>query len=280
MRIFHLLVGFGLLAMLMFAPARADDPALAEAILQADLAGTETPRVSTLDPDIDLAGAYRVQQLIVDRRLADGDKVAGYKAGLTGKLARWWFKIDEPVFGVLLESGIKRNNAVIAIPPGRHMLLETEIVFIAGQRIDAPVRSVPTLKRMVRGVAPAIEIPAGGFSRSVVRRLKVTDIVANNVSAHALILGDERPVDRLDLRQLEATLTRDGKTLSQGNGTDAMGNPWDSALWLVNVAVARGRVVEPGQVLSTGVVGKRIEAEPGQYIADFGELGTIEFEVK
>ena len=59
-----------------------------------------------------------------------------------------------------------------------------------------------------------------------------------------------------------------------------MGDPWKAALWLVNVAVKRGRVVEPGHVLSTGVIGKRIEAEPGNYTADFGALGTIAFEVR
>jgi 2-keto-4-pentenoate hydratase len=59
-----------------------------------------------------------------------------------------------------------------------------------------------------------------------------------------------------------------------------MGDPWVAALWLVNVAVKRGRVVEPGHALSTGVIGKRIEAEAGRYTADFGELGVIEFEVR
>jgi len=261
-------------------PAHSDETALADAILKADAAGTDTPRISILDPDIDLAGAYLVQKILIDRRLAEGDAIAGYKNGLTGKLARWWFRIDDPVFGVLLESGVKRNNAVIAIPPGRRMLLETEIVLVAGQRIEAPVRSVAVLKRMIRGVAPGIEMPAAGFPKSVQRKLKVTDIVANNVSAYALILGEERSANGLDLQKLEATLSQNGKTLSRGTGADAMGDPWESALWLVNVAVERGRIIEPGHILSTGVIGKRIEAEPGRYTADFGELGTLEFEVR
>lgn len=261
-------------------PARADDAALAEAILKADAAAADTPRVSVLDPDIDLAGAYRVQQLIVDQRLADGGAVAGYKAGLTGKLARWWFDIDTPVFGVVLDMMIARDGAVLMLSRNRRMLLETEIAFVARARIDEPVPDIAALKTLIRGVVPVIEAPAAGFPKKQARKLTVTDIVANNVSAHRLILGAERSVAGLNLRKLKATLARGGETLSKGKGADAMGDPWKAALWLVNVAVERGRVVEPGHVLSTGVIGKRIEAAPGKYTADFGALGTIKFEVK
>ncbi|MBE9559122.1 MAG: hypothetical protein IMF08_19845, partial [Proteobacteria bacterium] len=66
-------------------PASADEAALAKAIIDANAAMAETPRVSVLDPKIDLDGAYRVQQVVVDDMLAGGDAVAGYKAGLTGK---------------------------------------------------------------------------------------------------------------------------------------------------------------------------------------------------
>ena len=260
-------------------PARADEAALAEAIRKANEAGTETPRVSVLEPKIDLDGAYRVQQLVVDARLADGDSVAGYKAGLTGKLARWWFGIDEPVFGVVPASGLRASGEAIVKPPGRHMLLETEIAFVAGARIDTPVADVAALKPLMRGVAPVIEAPAGGFPESQARKLTVTDIVANNVSAHIVILGPEHSAEGLNLAKLRATLSRDGKRISKGTGADVMGDPWKSALWLVNVAVAQGRVIEPGNLLSTGVIGKRIEAEPGRYTARFGALGQIAFTI-
>jgi len=271
----------GLIVLNLFAaPAGADEAALAEAILQADAAGAETPRVSVLDPTIDLDGAYRVQRILVDRRLAAGDSVAGYKNGLTGKLARWWFGIEDPVFGVIPASGLRKSGDAIAIPEGRHMLLETEFAFVAGARIEAQVPDVAALRPLIRGVAPVIEAPAAGFPESQARKLTVADIVANNVSAHVLIVGQERSTQGLDPKKLPATLSRDGKQLSQGTGADTMGDPWTAALWLVNVAVKRGRVIEPGQYLSTGVIGKRIEAEPGRYVAEYGVLGTIEFEVR
>ncbi len=270
------------LALLLLAalPAQADEAALGAAIIEANAAAAETPRVSVLDPKIDLDGAYRVQQLVVDHMLAGGDGVAGYKAGLTGKLARWWFDIDDPVFGVIPASGLHKSGDVIAQPKGRHMLLETEIAFVAGARIAKPVADVAALKPLIRGVAPVIEAPAGGFPESQARQLTVTDIVANNVSAHILIVGEEHSAEGLNLAKLGAVMKRGDKVVSKGTGTDAMGDPWEAALWLVNVAVKQGRVIEPGHYLSTGVIGKRVESEPGRYVANFAELGEIEFEVR
>lgn len=269
------------LALLLAAlPASADEAALAKAIIDANAAMAETPRMSVLDPKIDLDGAYRVQQVVVDDMLAGGDTVAGYKAGLTGKMARWWFDIDDPVFGVIPASGLRKSGDVIPEPEGRHMLLETEIAFVAGARIDKPVADVAALKVLIRGVAPVIEAPAGGFPSSQKRKLTVTDLVANNVSAHVLIVGVEQSAEGLNLAKMPGVMKRDGKEVSNGTGADVMGDPWKSALWLVNVAVGQGRVIEPGHYLSTGVIGGRIESQPGQYVADFGKLGTIEFEIK
>jgi len=261
-------------------PAHADEATLAKAIVEADAAGAETPRVSVLDPKIDLDGAYRVQQAVVADMLAGGDSVAGYKAGLTGKLARWWFSIDKPVFGVIPASGLRKSGDVVSQPKGRHMLLETEIAFVAGARIDKPVADVAALKPLIRGVAPVIEAPAGGFPESQSRKLTVTDIVANNVSAHVLIVGAEQPAEGLDLAKMPAAMTLDGKIVSKGTGADVMGDPWESALWLVNVAIGEGRVIEPGHYLSTGVIGDRVESQPGRYRADYDKLGVIEFEIK
>lgn len=278
MRLAILVLG---LSPLFSMAARAENPAsLAQAIIDADAAGTETPRVSVLDSEIDLDGAYRVQQQVVDHMLEGGDRVAGYKTGLTGKLARWWFKIDDPVFGVIMESGLRRSGDTVVVPGGRHMLLETELAFVAGQRIDSPVADVSALKPMIRGIAPVVEAPAGGFPRDQARKLTVEDIVANNVSAHFLIVGEEQPYEGLDLAKVAAVMKRGDETVSEGAGADVMGDPWKSALWLVNVAVREGRVIEPGHYLSSGVIGERVESEAGRYNADFGTLGVIEFTVE
>jgi len=48
----------------------------------------------------------------------------------------------------------------------------------------------------------------------------------------------------------------------------------------VNAVVADGYVLRPGQVLLTGAVGGMVPAEPGEYVADCGALGRLQFTLR
>jgi 2-keto-4-pentenoate hydratase len=271
-RLFAPLVAF---TVALATNAFAGEADLAELLIGAEAAGAPIPHVTRVDPDLDLDAAYRVQKLYVERRL-DSDSIAGFKAGFTGRFGRLLFGLGEPVVGVLFASG--RGERVIDLAAYRRLIVETEIVFVAGARIDEPVADIAALRRRVRGVAPGIEMPEGGFVDPM--GVTAADIVAANVSAAAFLVGPEMQPGDIDLDGLPVALTRDGRGVSRGHGTDAMGDPWRSALWLVNAIVARGHAVEPGHLLFTGVLGKRVEAKPGHYIADFGALGRIDFELR
>ncbi|MFQ5958462.1 MAG: 2-keto-4-pentenoate hydratase [Alphaproteobacteria bacterium] len=258
-------------------PALAGEAEMAAALLAAEAAGRPIPMLSKAHPELDLAAAYRVQRAYVERRL-EGDAIAGFKAGLTGTLGQLWFGVGEPLSGVLFASGRGGDGALIDLGDYRRLIVETEIAFVAGARIAAPIGDVAALRPLIRAVAPAIEMPEGGFTNP--RGAKAVDLVAANVSAAVFLVGAERPASDFDLGGLAVTLTAGGREVSAGEGADVMGDPWAAALWLVNAAVARGWSVEPGHVLSTGVIGKRVEAEPGRYRADFGALGSLTFELR
>ena len=44
-------------------------------------------------------------------------------------------------------------------------------------------------------------------------------------------------------------------------------------------ALGQGREIQPGYLILTGALGKITPAEPGDWTADFGELGKIEFSI-
>ncbi len=71
-------------------------------------------------------------------------------------------------------------------------------------------------------------------------------------------------------------LTRGATVLAQGHADGALA----AALELVNAAVAAGYELRPGQVLLSGAVGAMMPAEPGDYVADYGALGTLRFTVR
>ena len=60
-----------------------------------------------------------------------------------------------------------------------------------------------------------------------------------------------------------------------------MGNQDEATLWLINQLVAQGYTLKSGQILMTGSLGRvNMNTEPGQFTADFGRFGQIEFEIQ
>ena len=44
--------------------------------------------------------------------------------------------------------------------------------------------------------------------------------------------------------------------------------------------IEQGWTIEPGHILLTGALGKMVPGKTGKYIADYGPLGKIAFEIK
>ena len=55
--------------------------------------------------------AYRVQLGLLDRWVARGERLAGWKVGLTAPVIQKQFGMHEPVMGFLLESGHRERGA-------------------------------------------------------------------------------------------------------------------------------------------------------------------------
>jgi len=251
-----------------------DADALARRLIAAEEKGLAIPVLSLEVDDLDMDLAYRIQKAYVARRLEGREQIAGYKAGLTGILGRLWFGSVDPLLGVMFRSGRRRSGAEITLAAYRRLIMETEIFMVVGKRIRAPVADVAALRPLIRGAVAAIEMPETGFSKS--GRATAEDLVAANSAAAIHVIGRERPVGDLDLARVTVTMRADGEVLSEGDGSEALGgDPWKGALWLVNAALEHGMPVEPGQLLSTGLIGDRVRTRPGTYIVDYGPLGEL-----
>jgi len=256
------------------ARAGEDVDALARRLLAAEEKGLAIPVLSLDMDDLDMDLAYRVQKAYVAGRLEGREQIAGYKAGLTGILGRLWFGSVDPLLGVMFRSGRRRSGSEITLAAYRRLIMETEIFMVVGKRIRAPVADVAALKPLIRGAVAAIEMPETGFSKS--GRATAEDLVAANSAAALYVIGRERKIGDLDLSRVTVTMRADGEVLSEGDGSEALGgDPWKGALWLVNAALEKGWPIEPGQLLSTGLIGDRVRTRPGTYTVDYGPLGEI-----
>lgn len=257
------------------ALAQVVDPA--DAIMQAYQTVKPFPVLSTSHPELDVPMAYTIQKAYVGKLLAN-DKIAGFKAGLTSQAGQQKFGVNAPVAGVLLTSGKLADGVTVDTAKFAALMLETEIGYVLGKPITQPVKDVAELQAAVKGVMPAIELPDLGFTD--MKNLKGVDIIAANVSARQMIVGQERPVAGVDVNAITLSLTLNGQEVNKGKGTDALGDQWQAALWLVNTMVAQGWTLEPGAVLITGALGNMLPGKPGNYVADYGDFGKITFTIK
>ena len=110
-------------------------------------------RPLTLDyPDITLDDAYAIQQAWVDKKIETGDRITGYKIGLTSKAMQQAMNIDTPDFGILLSSMAYDNGAEIDAEQFSDPRVEVELAFIIRDHLAGEAVFVEeVLAAMVRG---------------------------------------------------------------------------------------------------------------------------------
>jgi len=253
-------------------------PEMANKLMQAYSNNQVNPVLSQTNPEMDIKMAYEVQKAYVSQRLAN-DFIVGFKAGFTNAAVQKKYGVgNEPAAGVLYGKGMYFGSPIIEYsgPPG--LIIETEIGFVIGETITSPLKDVAEFKTKVTDVMPVIELPNMGFTNMKV--LKGIDVIAANVAADRSIAGQRIKVGDIDLNGLDVTLYQNGKLIRQGKGADALGDQWQTALWIANMMVKQGYEIRPGHILITGALGKVAPALPGHYEAFWGPLGKITFDIK
>ena len=257
----------------------ADIHRLTDILINAHINCRKIPVLSIQYPGIDETAGYLIQKTYVKRLLAlSKDRIAGFKAGLTSESAMKRFAVKEPLAGVLFASGETAVNTTIDKTLFRNLMIETEIGFIIEKPIHHTIKDVGELKNYTRYAVPVIELPELGFAD--MKKLKSPDIIAANIGSKKFILGKKKKIEELDLNAVAVTLKRNGEIINRGKGADAFDGQWKAALWLVNTLVKKAWKIEPGHVLITGALGRMLPAEHGKYIADYGNLGIIDFKIK
>ncbi|BCL26964.1 2-keto-4-pentenoate hydratase [Streptomyces aurantiacus] len=236
--------------------------------------GISCPPVRSLLPEQDVEAAYAVQRLRVERGVAAGRRLVGRKIGLTSPAVQRQLGVDRPDFGALF--------ADMAVPQGQHVAagrlmqpkVEAEVALVLGA--DLP-QSDPTVADLLRATAfalPALEIVD---SRIAGWDITIVDTVADNASCGLFVLGGTPvPLDRVDLRAVTMTLTKNGETVSEGTGADCLGSPLTAALWLASALAGLGDPLRAGDIVLTGALGPMaVAAEGDEFTARIEGLGTV-----
>lgn len=259
----------------------ADHRAAAAALDRAEASRVQIPLLSGSYPLIDMDDAYAIQAEWVRLKRQAGDSIVGWKIGLTSKAMQAALAIDIPDSGVLLESMVFDNGAIV--PAGRFIQprVEAEIAFIMRKPLEGCDLSVQAILDVTEAIVPALEIldtrvlrfdPGSGRPR------KVFDTIADNAANAGIVLGT--PVTdfrEIDLRWIGAIVSRNGDVEETGLGAGVLGDPALAVSWLVERLGRYGDRVEAGQVVLSGSFIRPVECPGGSHIvADFGPFGSVE----
>jgi 2-keto-4-pentenoate hydratase len=251
-----------------------DAPAKAKALYDARRTRVPIAPFTDADPTLGMADGYAVQEELVKLLLADGDRIIGYKVGLTSKAMQERVGVDSPDYGPVLASTVYRNGDTIALDKFIAPRIEAEILFVMGERLAGPGVTVTQARAAIAGAVAGMEIVD---SRIADWRIKLADTVADLASNGAMATTSKVvPLSEFDPRLVGMTLTRNGELIDTGAGAAALGDPVAVVAWLANVLGENGVALEPGHLVMTGALHAMVPMTAGDvFRAEFDHLGPI-----
>lgn len=250
---------------------------IAEALREAHRTGTPIPRLTATYPDMDVEDAYRVQEIFIARRLAEGARIKGYKVGLTSKAMQEMAGASEPDFSAMTDDMFLPESTPIGSASLIRPLVEMEIAFVIGSQLEGPGVLPADVVRATEYVLPAIEIV--DFRVEVGPGFGIVDTIADLAACGAAVLGaNPRRLDQIDIRRVRGTLSRNGAIEQEGEASAVLGNPVTAVAWLANKLAEFDISFAPGDVILTGSFVRAIPVEAGDEIVcefDHG-LGRVD----
>ena len=247
---------------------------VADALRDAEVGRAPIPPLRETWPAIDVVDAYEVQLLNIRHRLDAGAGIRGHKVGLSSKAMQEMMGVDEPDYGHLLTDMEVFEDGPVSAGHYCYPRVEVEVAFILGETLPGAGCTEVDVLRATEYVAPSIELID---SRVVDWNIKIADTIADNASSAGFVLGSERVrPDSVDLRAIEAVLTRNGEKVAEGRSDAVLGNPVTAVAWLADKVAGFGVTLEAGNVILPGSVHRAIDVRPGdEFVADFEGFGSV-----
>jgi 2-keto-4-pentenoate hydratase len=251
---------------------------LGEALYHARRSGVPIEPLTDSHREMSETDAYRVQRHLVSRMLAHGDRIVGYKLGLTSEPMQRMFGVGSPDFAPVLASHVRQDGAEVAAADFIAPRVEAEIALLLGADLAGPDCTALDVAAAVTGAAAAIELVD---SRITGWRIRLADTIADLASSGAIVLGAAvTPVRGVDLRLAGMVFSRDGEVLATGAGAAALGSPLQATAWLVRTLHEFGDSLRAGQFVMTGALHAAVDIAPGQsYRAEVDRLGPVSLRI-
>ncbi len=247
--------------------------------LAADLAQAERSRepiapLTSSYPEIDVVDAYEIQLINIRQRVAEGARVLGHKVGLSSLAMQQMMGVDEPDYGHLLdEMQVFEDTPVKA---GRYLYprVEVEVGFILAADLPGAACTEDDVLAATEALVPSIELID---TRITDWKIGLCDTIADNASSAGFVLGAARVSPRdVDVKAIDAMLTRNGEMVAEGRSDAVLGNPVTAVAWLARKVESFGVRLLKGDIVLPGSCTRAIDVQAGdKFIADFAGLGSV-----
>jgi 2-oxo-3-hexenedioate decarboxylase len=247
---------------------------LAERVERAQLSARTLTKLTVEFPAFSMADGYAVQEVLRARSIARGNRLVGFKAGLTSKAKMKQMGVDVPSFGYLTNDMWVAESSAIAISGLIHPRVEAEVAFMTKAELSGPDCSIDEVLAATDFVLPALEVIDSRYEKF---KFDLESVIADNGSAARYVAGGRpRNVCDIDLRTLGVVVEKNGEIQACAASAAVMGHPAEAVVMLVRHLHSRGEVLPAGSFVMSGGITEAIAVAAGDsVIARFQELGSL-----
>lgn len=251
--------------------------AIADYLLAAEAERRSVPGLANTHGELTIEEGYEVQDVIIARKLAAGDRQIGWKLGLTSKEKQRAMGVFEPAYGALFGSTML-TEATVPFSKLIHPRIEPEIALVMGEDLVGPDVTPAQAMAAVRWALPALEVIDSRYQDF---KFTLPDVIADNTSTAKAAVGSQPvPVDGLDLSTLGVVFLKNGEIITTAAGAAVLGDPAIALALLANQLARRGMRVKAGDLIFTGALTAATHVKPGDVVeARFSALGSISLRV-
>ena len=247
--------------------------------IAAELAEAERTRVpmaplTAAHPGIDVVDAYEIQLINIRRRVAEGARIVGHQVGLSSEAMQTMMGVDEPDYGHLLADMEVFEDRPVEASRYLYPRVEVEVGFVLADDLPGAGCTEDDVLAATAAFAPAIELID---TRIKDWKISLCDTIADNASSAGFVLGPERvsPKD-VDIKGIDAVLTRNGEVVAEGRSDAVLGNPVTAVAWLARKVDGFGVRLKAGDIVLPGSCTRAIDVRPGDsFVAEFAGLGSV-----
>lgn len=226
-------------------------------------------------PSMSIEDGYAVQDELLRRWTARGDRLVGRKAGLTSKAKMIQMGVDVPSFGLLMSSYARPENGAIEMDQLLHPKIEAEIAFVMRDELRGDV-SIEQVIAATEYVIPAVEVIDSRYENF---KFDLPSVIADNSSSARYVTGG-RPRDprEVDLRTIGVVIEKNGEIQALGASAAVLNHPAKAIVMLVKHLADRGQSLPAGSYVMTGGITEAIPVSRGDnVVARFQDMGSVSF---